>query len=150
MNRWTVGDVEITRVKDQSWPGVATSELRYRAPAEGRAPMREGTEIYAAAEGGAAIGTVTSGGFGPSIEAPMAMAYLPAGLAEGATVYGDVRGKRLALVVESLSLGETQLHFGDAARVEVDLERHQRHPLLVDLAREFADLVAVQEQLAVA
>lgn len=62
---------------------------------EGRAPMREGVEIYAAAEGGAPIGTITSGGFGPSIEAPMAMAYLPADLSEGTVVYGDVRGKRL-------------------------------------------------------
>ncbi|AOZ68675.1 glycine cleavage system protein T [Rhodobacter xanthinilyticus] len=62
---------------------------------EGRAPMREGVEIFATPEGGAPIGAVTSGGFGPSIEAPMAMAYLPADLPEGATVYGEVRGKRL-------------------------------------------------------
>jgi len=62
---------------------------------EGRAPMREGVEIYATEDGGAPIGRVTSGGFGPSIEAPMAMAYLPADLPEGSTVYGDVRGKRL-------------------------------------------------------
>ena len=62
---------------------------------EGRAPMREGVEIYASEEGGAPIGRVTSGGFGPSIEAPMAMAYLPPDLPEGSTVYGDVRGKRL-------------------------------------------------------
>ncbi len=66
---------------------------------EGRAPMREGTEIYAAAEGGAPIGRVTSGGFGPSIEAPMAMGYLPAGLSEGAVVYGDVRGRRLPATI---------------------------------------------------
>ncbi|MCX7890171.1 MAG: glycine cleavage system aminomethyltransferase GcvT [Rhodobacteraceae bacterium] len=62
---------------------------------EGRAPMREGTEIYADETGGAPVGRVTSGGFGPSIDGPMAMAYLPAGLTEGATVWGDVRGRRL-------------------------------------------------------
>ncbi|MCL7465633.1 glycine cleavage system aminomethyltransferase GcvT [Phaeovulum sp. NW3] len=62
---------------------------------EGRAPMREGVDLYAGPEGGAPIGRVTSGGFGPSINAPMAMAYLPADLPEGTTVYGDVRGKRL-------------------------------------------------------
>ena len=61
--------------------------------------MREGTEIFAAAEGGEAIGTVTSGGFGPSLEAPMAMAYLPADLSEGTTVYGEVRGKRLPAAI---------------------------------------------------
>lgn len=62
---------------------------------EGRAPMREGVKIYAQPEGGNPIGTITSGGFGPSVEAPIAMAYLPADLPPGATVYGDLRGKRL-------------------------------------------------------
>ncbi len=61
---------------------------------EGRAPMREGVEIYAAAEGGAPIGRVTSGGFGPSVERPIAMGYLPPDIEEGATVYGEVRGRR--------------------------------------------------------
>lgn len=66
---------------------------------DGRAPMREGTQIYAADAGGAPIGQVTSGGFGPSIEGPMAMAYLPTDLSEGAVVFGDVRGKRLPAVI---------------------------------------------------
>ncbi len=74
---------------------------------EGRAPMREGTVIFAAAEGGDPIGTVTSGGFGPSIEAPMAMAYLPADLAEGATVWGDVRGKRLPALIAPMPFHPT-------------------------------------------
>ena len=69
---------------------------------EGRAPMREGVEIYAGTEGGTPIGQVTSGGFGPSIEAPMAMAYLPADRTEGATVYGDVRGKRLPATIAAM------------------------------------------------
>ena len=74
---------------------------------EGRAPMREGTEIFAGPEGGAPIGTVTSGGFGPSIEAPMAMAYLPADLAEGVTVYGEVRGKRLPAIIAPMPFQPT-------------------------------------------
>lgn len=74
---------------------------------EGRAPMREGTEVFATAEGGAPIGTITSGGFGPSIEAPMAMAYLPADLPEGATVYGEVRGKRLPAVIAPMPFQPT-------------------------------------------
>ncbi|KFE34130.1 glycine cleavage system aminomethyltransferase GcvT [Thioclava atlantica] len=69
--------------------------LRMGLRPEGRAPMREGVEIFASAEGGEPIGRVTSGGFGPSIEAPMAMAYLPADTEEGTTVYGELRGKRL-------------------------------------------------------
>ncbi|KEO60359.1 glycine cleavage system aminomethyltransferase GcvT [Thioclava indica] len=74
---------------------------------QGRAPMREGVEIYADAEGGTPIGTVTSGGFGPSIEAPMAMAYLPADLPEGTTVYGEVRGKRLPAVIAPMPFQPT-------------------------------------------
>ena len=69
---------------------------------EGRAPMREGTEVFAGPEGGEAIGKITSGGFGPSIEGPMAMACLPADLKEGATVYGEVRGKRLPAVISPM------------------------------------------------
>ena len=69
---------------------------------EGRAPMRGGVEIFATAEGGASIGAVTSGGFGPSIEAPMAMAYLPADLKPGDTVFGEVRGKRLPAVIAAM------------------------------------------------
>ncbi|OOY26242.1 glycine cleavage system protein T [Thioclava sediminum] len=78
------------------------SRLRLGLRPEGRAPMREGVEIFAEAEGGDPIGRVTSGGFGPSIEAPMAMAYLPAETLEGTTVYGEVRGKRLPAKVVSM------------------------------------------------
>ena len=63
---------------------------------EGRAPMRAGTAIYAAPEGGTPIGSVTSGAYGPSIEAPLSMAYVAADhAADGTTLYGEVRGKRL-------------------------------------------------------
>jgi aminomethyltransferase len=70
---------------------------------EGRAPMREGTELFAAAEGGAAVGRVTSGAFGPSIERPMSMGYLPIALcAPGSRVYGEVRGRRLPAQISAL------------------------------------------------
>ncbi|SPH16792.1 Aminomethyltransferase [Defluviimonas aquaemixtae] len=69
---------------------------------EGRAPMREGTEVFAGAEGGEPIGTITSGGYGPTIEAPMAMAYLPSDMTEDRTVYGEVRGKRLPAVIAAM------------------------------------------------
>jgi len=41
---------------------------------EGRAPAREGTDIVDGA--GAVIGRVTSGGFGPSVDGPIAMGYV--------------------------------------------------------------------------
>ena len=83
------------------------ARLRVGLRPEGRAPMREGTEFYATAEGGVPIGRVTSGGFGPSIEAPMAMAYLPATLKAGDTVYGDVRGKRMPATIVALPFQPT-------------------------------------------
>ncbi|MFN3938172.1 MAG: glycine cleavage system aminomethyltransferase GcvT [Gemmobacter sp.] len=67
---------------------------------EGRAPMREGTALFDAPDGGRQIGAVTSGGFGPSVEAPVAMAYVPAGTA--GTVWGEVRGRRLPATIVPL------------------------------------------------
>jgi aminomethyltransferase len=62
--------------------------------------MREGTEIFADAEGGAPVGRVTSGAFGPSLGAPMSMAYVPAALAaEGTRLFAEVRGRRLPATV---------------------------------------------------
>ena len=70
---------------------------------EGRAPMREGVEIYATDQGGEPIGRITSGGFGPTVGGPVAMGYVPTELAQpGTQVFGELRGKRLALTIESL------------------------------------------------
>jgi aminomethyltransferase len=68
---------------------------------EGRAPARDGAEIFDAA--GAPIGRVTSGGFGPSVGAPIAMGYVDRAHAEiGAPVKLLVRGKTLAAHVAPL------------------------------------------------
>jgi aminomethyltransferase len=65
---------------------------------EGRAPVREGAQLFADATSTEAIGKVTSGGFGPSLNAPVAMGYLPASHAAlGTTVFAEVRGQRLPL-----------------------------------------------------
>lgn len=70
---------------------------------EGRAPMREGTPLFAQSTGGEPVGHVTSGAFGPTIEAPMSMGYVPQSLAsEGTELYGEVRGKRLPVRVAKL------------------------------------------------
>lgn len=66
--------------------------LRVGILPEGRAPAREGTEIVDAS--GAKIGVVTSGGFGPSLNAPVAMGYVDAAHARtGTSVSLMVRGK---------------------------------------------------------
>ncbi|MBP7242528.1 glycine cleavage system aminomethyltransferase GcvT [Amaricoccus sp.] len=60
---------------------------------EGRAPMREGVEIHAAQDG-PAVGRITSGGFGPTLGAPVAMGYVPTALAAPDTpVFGLLRGR---------------------------------------------------------
>ena len=70
---------------------------------DGRAPMREGTPLFAAEVGGEPVGQITSGGFGPTIARPMSMGYLPVELsAPGTTVWGEVRGKRLPASVADL------------------------------------------------
>jgi aminomethyltransferase len=67
---------------------------------DGRAPVREGAALFADATSSEQVGTVTSGGFGPSINAPVAMGYLPAPLAAvGSLVFAEVRGQRLPLRV---------------------------------------------------
>lgn len=79
----------------------ATSVRRGLRP-EGRAPIREGVAIFDQAEGGKAIGHVSSGGFGPSVGGPMAMARLPADLADGATLHAELRGKRIPVSITPL------------------------------------------------
>ena len=69
----------------------------------GRAPMREGVEIFADENSANAIGQVTSGGFGPSVEGPVAMGYVDTSLAKiGTKLYGEVRGKRQPVEVSAL------------------------------------------------
>jgi len=100
---WSIGK---RRRQEGGFPGASRilGELqrgsdRQRAglEMEGRVPAREGAEILV---DGAVVGTVTSGGFGPSLNAPVAMGYLPASLAApGTQVFAEVRGQRLPLKV---------------------------------------------------
>ena len=67
---------------------------------EGRAPVREGAALFASNTSSEPIGKVTSGGFGPTLNAPVAMGYLPTALAaSGTRVFAEVRGQRLPLIV---------------------------------------------------
>ncbi len=68
---------------------------------DGRAPAREGTEVLSPS--GQRIGVVTSGGFGPSVNGPVAMGYVQADHAKvGTAVSLMVRGKALGAAVASL------------------------------------------------
>ncbi|MEO1489201.1 MAG: glycine cleavage system aminomethyltransferase GcvT [Pseudomonadota bacterium] len=73
------------------------AQLRVGLALEGRMPAREGAEVFA---GEAKVGTVTSGGFSPTLQRPIAMAYIDAAHAsEGTALEIAVRSKRLPATV---------------------------------------------------
>lgn len=64
---------------------------------EGRLPAREGALVFV---GDKQIGKVTSGGFAPTVGAPIAMAYVESAYAaDGTALDVEVRGKKLAAKV---------------------------------------------------
>jgi len=97
---WTISK---RRRDDGGYPGAAIVQKQLRdgvarrrvgIQPEGRAPAREGTDVLN--DRGDKIGTVTSGGFGPSVDAPVAMGYVAADYAKAGTPLGlSVRGKTL-------------------------------------------------------
>lgn len=75
-----------------------------------KSPAREGAEIV---HGGEVVGVVTSGGFGPSVGAPVAMGYVRADLAKpGTPLELMVRGKARAAEVASLPFAPHRFHRG--------------------------------------
>jgi len=88
-------------ILDQMSQGV--SRKRVGLTPQTRAPMREGVVLYASEDSSTQIGTVTSGGFGPTVEAPVAMGYVATEMAmTGTVLFGEVRGKRLPIAVSPL------------------------------------------------
>lgn len=76
-----------------------------------RAPVREGADLVD--EQGRSIGRVTSGTFGPSVEAPVAMALINADYATlGTEVYALVRGKKLPMTVSKMPFIEQRYYRG--------------------------------------
>lgn len=70
---------------------------------EGRAPMREGVTLFASETSTDPIGTITSGGFGPTFGGPVAMGYVARPHTDtGTKLFGELRGKRLPLSVAKL------------------------------------------------
>ncbi len=97
---WTIGK---RRRMAGDFPGAArvaqeladgTARLRVGIRPDGRQPARGHTPIHAS--GGAAIGEITSGGFGPSLNGPMAMGYVAREhAADGTALDLMVRGKAI-------------------------------------------------------
>jgi aminomethyltransferase len=79
------------------------SRLRVGLKPEGKAPVRGHTALFADEAGARQVGEVTSGGFGPTVEGPVAMGYVAADFAAtGTTLYAEVRGKYLPVSVSAL------------------------------------------------
>ncbi len=77
------------------------SRKRVGIKPEGRAPAREGTVVTDTA--GRVIGTITSGGFGPTANGPVAMGYVESAFATvGTAVHLIVREKPMPAMVTSL------------------------------------------------
>lgn len=68
---------------------------------DGRQPVREGAVVIDA--DGKTIGKVTSGGFSPTLQRPIAMAYVPINLSEsGTAITIEQRGKKIACTVADM------------------------------------------------
>ncbi len=72
---------------------------------EGRQAAREGAEVYA---GDQKVGVVTSGGFSPSLEYPIAMATVGSAYAKADSLEIEMRGKRLPAKIVSMPFVPTR------------------------------------------
>ena len=90
---------ELTEGAPRKWVGLTL---------EGRQAAREGAAVYA---GDQQVGVVTSGGFSPTLERPIATAYVATGqAAPGTALEIDVRGKRLPAQVTPLPFVPHRYH----------------------------------------
>ncbi|MBL8705258.1 MAG: glycine cleavage system aminomethyltransferase GcvT [Rhodospirillales bacterium] len=114
---WTISK---RRRAEGGFPGAAVIQkqlsegpkrLRVGIKPEGRAPAREGAEL---ADGtGKVVGRITSGGFGPSVNGPVAMGYVDAAhAAVGTKVNAIVRGQALAAQVAAMPFAPHRYHKG--------------------------------------
>ncbi len=104
--KWSI---QKRRREEGGFPGAARiqrelregpSRLRIGILPEGRQPAREGTEVFAE---GRKIGVITSGGFGPSVNGPVAMGYVESVFAKvGTPVTLVVRGKELSAHIHAM------------------------------------------------
>lgn len=102
-----LGDsVILDQIANKNW-----TRKRVGLKGEGRAPVREGTELFN--EDGEKIGVVTSGTFGPSAGFPVAMGYVETAYSTLETqVFAEVRGKRLPMTVSKMPFVEQRYYRG--------------------------------------
>ena len=65
--------------------------------------MRAGAQLCQDEQSQMPIGNVTSGGFGPSVNAPVAMGYVASAASKpGTALFAEVRGRRVPVEVSPL------------------------------------------------
>jgi aminomethyltransferase len=85
---------------------AGTPRLRVGIRPDGKAPMREGTELFD--DAGRKIGVITSGGFGPTADTPVAMGYVETAFAApGTKLNALLRGTARPVVVATLPFVKT-------------------------------------------
>ena len=90
---------ELAEGPSRKWVGLSL---------DGRQAAREGAEVFAGTE---QVGIVTSGGFSPSLDRPIATAYVAAAqAAPGTPLEIEVRGKRLSAAVTALPFVPHRYH----------------------------------------
>lgn len=109
---WAIGKARREGGRAGGFPGASiildqintgTARRRVGLRPEGRAPVRAGALLFADQDSEVQIGQVTSGVFGPSVEAPVAMAIVPSAMSRpGTTFVAEVRTKRLPVAVVDL------------------------------------------------
>ena len=105
--RAVVADLEASytgiaaRILDELENGASRRRVELRP--DGKAPVRAHAVLDGDEGGATRLGEVTSGGFGPSVDGPVAMGYVPLSHAEpGTRVFAEVRGKFLPVTVTAL------------------------------------------------
>lgn len=89
------GFIGAARVQKELAEGVLRKRVGIKP--EGRAPAREGTEIQSV--DGRKIGVITSGGFGPTVNGPIAMGYVD--------TQSSVHGTKINLMVRGIVMPAT-------------------------------------------
>ncbi len=99
-------DKILDQISNKNW-----TRKRVGLLGEGRAPIREGAELFDANDN--KIGIVTSGTYGPTIEAPVAMGYVETAFSALDTqVFAEVRGKKLPMTVSRMPFIEQRYFRG--------------------------------------
>lgn len=85
-----------------------TAQKRIGLKLDGRQAAREGAKVF---HGEQEVGVVTSGGFSPSLQHPIAMAYVDAAVAaDGTALSIELRGKKLDATVAAMPFVPNRYH----------------------------------------